>query len=642
MSFDIEAGSVFANILAAENIVVDQRDDVNTAYFDVKNRVLVVPQWDVSRDLYDMLLLHETAHAIYTPPQEWLDAINKHPEGEREAFQSYLNVIEDARIDRLQQLKYPGARRSYIKGTRELAARDFFGLSKYNGDHSKLLTVDKINIYYKATKYHDDLKMDYSEEDKKWIDRCQNLRTFDEVVKIAEDLFKATKHELPKTNVSKIQISIDGFDGTFELDENGNLKPSDGKGNSGKGQGMSQQVDPNSPLGQKIIEALKGSETLENLKGKIKQTASGKSTFQKMNHVCNGKPFRIPTYDPDKVISKIKTSLHPKTEIFKKFNNQSAKLIGLMASTFERKKRARDFMRVQESKTGMLDVNGLHKIAYSDDVFLTKTIVPECKNHGFVFLLDCSGSMSNIFLPTLQQLFSLVMFCKRINIPFEVYGFTDTVTRFNSGLMNGKLAGGSSYGSTRFKLIEIATHTMKPSDIINNFDNVKDIQLSGTPLSEALVASIPILERFRQKHRVDKLNLITLTDGGCTIHTRWATIVDPKTGAHYKTGKNICGGEDNTSALYKIIRGRTKANIVNYFVVDNLNVVSSNRMVDAAKIEKHDGFIIAKDHAGTDSTYYVSRRTLRVKQIDENATVEERVSLSKNRILTEKFIASIS
>src|SRR5690606_20335203 len=132
-------------------------------------------------------------------------------------------------------------------------------------------------------------------------------------------------------------------------------------------------------------------------------------------------------------------------------------------------------------------------IFHNEDVFLTKMVVPECKNHGFIFLLDCSGSMSGIFKTALMQLFTLVSFCKKTSIPFEVYGFTDGRTAFNSGLFNGKLGG-------QFKLIEIATSKMTLKKIIKNFDAVSNISLSGTPLSEAILGLIPIAEKFRQTH----------------------------------------------------------------------------------------------------------------------------------------------
>ena len=40
-----------------------------------------------------------------------------------------------------------------------------------------------------------------------------------------------------------------------------------------------------------------------------------------------------------------------------------------------------------------------------------------------ILLLDWSGSMQKHLMPTVEQLINLVLFCKKINIPFSVYAF---------------------------------------------------------------------------------------------------------------------------------------------------------------------------------------------------------------------------
>lgn len=611
---DIGSGSILAKIFAAENIVLDQNEKAETAYFDVKSRVLTVPVWDVSDDLYVMLLLHECAHALFTPPDAWCRAIKSKPEGHQKAFQAYLNVIEDARIDRMIQAKFPGARRNYIIGTREMNRMDFFGLSRLNGDYSSLKTIDKINIYFKATMYHDDLEIDYSIEDMNWINRVKGVDTFEEVVALAEELFEATMHELPVSYVSQIQIVVG--DATGEETES-----NDGSKN-------------NKPV-------LGGSETLDAIDKKKKDAAkSGKKKFggsnsrpQRMN---NGQILRIPDYPVDKVISPFNQNdaayiKLKKKAVFQNIYNSGRSVVNYMVSAFERRKSARDYMRVQESKTGMLDTNNLYKIFYSDDVFLRKAIVPQCKNHGFIFLLDCSGSMSEIFETTLMQLFDLVTFCKKAGIPFEVYAFTDVTSALAKTLYRGAMG--------QFRLIEVANYRMKMSQIIDSFDAVRNIPLGGTPLSEALIGIVPIAERFREKYRVDKLNIISLTDGGCTLGNLYKAVVDPRTGVHYHTDTNICGSEDNTSAIYKAIKSRVNANIIAFFVVDNLNEV---RYVLRDDAEKHEGFAKVDNIGGVDTCYYVEQRFLRYTNITETSSFDQRANITKNRVLTNKFIENVA
>jgi hypothetical protein len=56
--------------------------------------------------------------------------------------------------------------------------------------------------------------------------------------------------------------------------------------------------------------------------------------------------------------------------------------------------------------------------------FKKVTTLADGKNHGLVFVLDWSGSMSDVMSDTVKQLFNLIWFCKKVAIPFEVYAFT--------------------------------------------------------------------------------------------------------------------------------------------------------------------------------------------------------------------------
>src|SRR5665213_1000411 len=101
---------------------------IDTASFDTKNRVLALPMWkDVSKDLYDLLLVHEVGHALDTPAT-WLkdlekiskEALGRTDNSALEATKDFINIVEDARIDKRQKRRYPGSRRNYFNGYNEL------------------------------------------------------------------------------------------------------------------------------------------------------------------------------------------------------------------------------------------------------------------------------------------------------------------------------------------------------------------------------------------------------------------------------------------------------------------------------------------------------------------------------------------
>jgi hypothetical protein len=104
--------------------------------------------------------------------------------------------------------------------------------------------------------------------------------------------------------------------------------------------------------------------------------------------------------------------------------NENKKTVMYLVKEFEMKKSAQAYKRAQTDKTGIIDPLKLPSYQYNDDIFKKLTVVPDGKNHGMMMLLDWSGSMSDVLFDTVKQLINLVEFCRKINIPYEVYFFT--------------------------------------------------------------------------------------------------------------------------------------------------------------------------------------------------------------------------
>ena len=111
-------------------------------------------------------------------------------------------------------------------------------------------------------------------------------------------------------------------------------------------------------------------------------------------------------------------------ESFNKFRSEQKSIISYMAKEFEMRKSADEHSRTREGKTGVLNPNKLHAYKFSEDLFLRSNIVAAGKNHGFVMFVDWSGSMANNMANTIDQLTLLALFCKKVNIPFDVFAFT--------------------------------------------------------------------------------------------------------------------------------------------------------------------------------------------------------------------------
>ena len=101
---------------------------------------------------------------------------------------------------------------------------------------------------------------------------------------------------------------------------------------------------------------------------------------------------------------------------FIKFCNDTAKDVNYLVKEFECKKSASSYARSTTSRTGVLDTKKLHQYKISDDIFKKVTRTPDGKNHGLVFLLDWSGSMSGEIFDTVKQIINLAQFCKKVGI----------------------------------------------------------------------------------------------------------------------------------------------------------------------------------------------------------------------------------
>ncbi len=124
MNLNIDSKSQLAKLLATENITI-QHNNVATASFNLEDRVLTIPVFKNPRGaVYDMLIAHEVSHALNTPAEEWKNCLN----GDNNLLdiKDYINVIEDVRIDKLIQKKYPGVVQDYKDGFNILWNDDFF------------------------------------------------------------------------------------------------------------------------------------------------------------------------------------------------------------------------------------------------------------------------------------------------------------------------------------------------------------------------------------------------------------------------------------------------------------------------------------------------------------------------------------
>ena len=436
-----------AKLLATENIAVEHAPVV-TASFDVKNRVLRLPMWqEMTESLYHLLVLHEVGHALETPCDGWKGAIDavEESDGRRvsRTFQGYLNVVEDARIERKIKAKFPGSRRDFHDGYKWLFESDFFNVKSTKPD--ELSTIDRINLYFKVGAH---MQVPFSDDEQVFVKRAEDIHTWDEAVQLANDLLAFAK---VKAEQEEEENDEDMRDVSTRLDEDGE------DGEEGDDWEDGEEGDAESGLKSDQDEVGDGDDedkpkpSRRASGGQIEEATTDKALSDKMQDLVDptmlGRELRYVVFPKDidssnfivKYGDILKFAQHDinlgkaadyqtfANRIFAKFRSDNNNAINYMVKEFEMKKAATAYSRSKQSKTGTIDTTKIHSYKFSEDIFRRLTVLPQGKNHGLVVYLDLSGSMSGHIRGAVEQMITLATFCRRANIPHRIYGFSTSL-----------------------------------------------------------------------------------------------------------------------------------------------------------------------------------------------------------------------
>jgi len=574
--------STLAKLLAEEDISVVHKK-VPTAAFDVKRRELILPQWkEMPKTIQDLMTLHEVGHALWTS----LDMLDKMRE--RKIEKSFVNVIEDARIEKMVQSRYAGSRKIFRLGYAQLIAQNFF---KTQGkDVNKLSLIDRINLHFKKTP-----DIQFTPEEQVWVNRVAACNTEDDVLNTAEELYKWMQENPESQEQEQEEQEESMIDYSDEWDEDEveqNMESSDESESSDEETEVTEGAEDESEDGEETEassteesdEDEDGEETEEqetvNSKGAGADTpmtattddASSESAKQMLDEEAPELGYyQVPKanlkniivrYDEimkelDQFWSTTYPSDYEKSKVFygndiTKLKLESKKTISYMVKEFEMKKAAEQYARASTSKTGKLDLSKVHTYKYNDDLFAKVTTLPGATNHGMVIFLDWSGSMWHNLEGTVKQLYNLLWFCQRVKIPFEVYAFSDHYRR--AGYENGSkeyyqkprvndlaIEGlhllnffSSNMSTNEFNEAMVKFHTLVGTVTHRQSYYCHDdrpflscptgYDLYGTPLDTAILVAMDVLPKFKSETGVQKVNTIFLTDGESQAIDRYVDV----------------------------------------------------------------------------------------------------------------------
>lgn len=618
---------VLSKLLAREGVHVIYNPAAKTASFDLQKRILELPIIvDAEEYIYDWFIAHEVSHALNTPTDDWENFDRK------EVPQGYVNVTEDARIEKLIQRQYPGLTRQYHKFYKEFspANKDFFKVK--DKDLKKLSLINRINLHTKLG-ISKNLVVPFALEELQFVDRAEKLETFEEALQLAKDIYRYVKeNQQSDPEQENSEESETGGESDQQSDESEeSMDSSDMSGDSVEGGTGEKQDNKENAKDKKKESSAEGKENekkkskkesaLEKVETQEQFDSAFSNTFEKSNKALHEFPTLTDKIQiTDTTLEKLPIN-SDNIEAYQDFHKSYKDHVNFMISRFNMKKSAANFTKTRESMTGKLDIDKLAEYKTRNDMFLTSEISSTDKNHGFMFFIDWSGSMGDIIKETIIQLSIFLEFCQKINVPFAAYGFT---TGGNVDI--GPL--GISSDVRVFKIVDSNMSTKQYKNSIGRIlANQCKIPMRWTPLNATAIIADKLVENFMASHKVDKMNLVFMSDGGASDDTASSYINDNITGSLVE----YSGWQD----LVALIKKRRKINrTIGVYLSSSASACVSAANVKNFKGMKSpheqsadfvkNGFIDIPNPAGFDKFYGVSSTAVLGQELSEGKKYAEK------------------
>jgi hypothetical protein len=469
--------------------------------------------------------------------------------------------------------------------------------------------LDRINLHCKGGAA---LRIQFNDEERGLLNEVETTETYDDVIDVSKKIIKYMKRKLEEEEQKRAKAKAENNDDGEDVDESEYEEVDfDDQGNS-----KEQTFEDGEDVEEQEVESKEQSvwdefDSVEedekvSLEDQIRSftDAAYKENEKQLfdNRLSNIIYANVPHFNPKDVVDhkyiwkKYKEENYiSSTETFLRIRNESNRVVSYLVKEFEMRKNADQLKRTTTAKTGELNMNKIYSYGFSEDIFKKISVVPGGKSHGLVMFLDWSGSMIDHIGNTMKQLINLVLFCKKMNIPYEVFAFVeDTETEKQTqqirkendiffrpyGLMN--------LLSSRMSSSEF-TYACSSLVCMAGLSGTRGyfpywLSMQGTPLNQAIVHAMTIVPEFQKKNKLQIVNTIFLTDGESNNANRYLqkdpyygltdipmkyerlVIRDPVTKHEEKIdGKN--GYEAQTRAFIRLLKARTGSNVIGFYVI---------------------------------------------------------------------------
>lgn len=700
---------LFSGLLACEDITIKHNAYLQTAEFELDSRTLSIPAWkNITDHLYCLFVGHEVAHALFTPADKYF-WLNCDPN-----LKEIINVVEDVRVDKLIKAKYPGLKTDYTEGHKDLMGRGFFPT-----ENLELLgLIDKLNVHFRLG--DTGVNVPFADDEVKFLPKVASCISFESVVTVSKEILEFLKKKQEKKNKTKEsgenkedsdngqQSSDCEEDNSTESEEsdsnesgdndsdkpdseesesengseeseNGNDSEDSDEDDKNQESNSSESDEDESDDGEtesktSELESTGQSENKaktvqEMLDEKIRETFSSKHPIYNYKQ-SNLKYVDLPTTDVTKLIkdhvtvsqflSKARKAYCRDTEDHSmkvKTHNESS--VNYLVKEFELRKAAKIRSKSKISKTGLLNSDKLYSYEYNEDLFKRSVVMEKGKNHGVVILFDMSGSMGSVIFNVYEQILNVVMFCRKVKIPYEVYGFTTGNRDYLNGnrdyLKDCATSRGNEIRISNCEIRQYFSNRMTQSQFVEMFSSfsssiVSHMQyeyMGGTPLVESLVVMNQVVERFKSENALDIVNLLVISDGADGEGLRFpdgSMIRDSSNSdsiivrdRNHKT-TSICDESTRhplTSSVLNIIRQNHDCRAVCFYLSPTRSCYGTKEQIETYKNE---GFYI-DDVNGYDRYFVVStKHGLSTTDDDELEDIDYIPSMARLRNQFQKIL----
>lgn len=621
--------SLLFKLLAEENIRVVFAN-VRTAKFDTTSRVLTMPYLNIVSGsstvdpelklaILDCFGGHEVGHALHSPQV---------PEDYRTKWGvpfGYVNVVEDCRIERFVKSRYPGLKPIMYKAYRALFVMGWFGR-----DHSKYNLIDRINLFYKVGLAAD---VKFSAAERHLVKACSETMTFDEVLALAKKIYEFSKEQKenkkqeksePKTKKPEME------DGEEESDDNDSDDSDDNNDDAGESDDMSDggsddtdtdedessdgsddKTNDDENDGETINDGfdpvddgdntdadvdVEHSKTQETFDGALEREADKSSKiFQfkyKIDKTLFSKIITEPKaiFDDSRIVSRLAGEIE-RNNMLSYYNNwmdNNNKVVNYLVKEFEMKRAAQALNRAVQHSTGLLNNKKLYAYKLTDEVFKRSTSLPNGKDHSLTILIDWSGSMDKYSKSALRQAITFANFCRRAQIPFNVYLFNglDRDWKLSPELNVRDTLSEDEISIGDVRLVRVLHSNMTNSEftqmskILFANINVGLLQRGMTPLNSALLVVKDLMKDLVAANKTEKNTLIILSDGANTESLSIKDIMVAYGSKMYMINPNnnlsyeVSAAQSTmwmTENVMKMVKDELKINIMWLFLSDSLN-----------------------------------------------------------------------